>query len=131
MPVITAVATPILGLLGVVTAAWIARKAGLRQADAAITAAEAKARETVTADWKAFSDSLQQRLTAVETRAGATEARLDAAEQRALVAEARAHAAEDLYKAAVRYLRQIAAWIAERLPDEPLPPPPDELAGEL
>lgn len=130
-PVLAAIATPILACVGVVVGAWVGRRAGIRQADAAVTQAESSARNTVTADWKAFSDSLQTRLGAVETRSTATEVRLDAAELRASAAEDRATVAEGMYKAAVQYLRQIAGWFEHRFPAEKLPPPPPELEGEL
>lgn len=128
---IGAIASPVLACVGVVVGHLLGHRAGLRQADAAVADAEAHARQVVSADWKAFADSLQTRLAAVETRSAATETRLEAAEQRALAAEQRASSAETLYKAAVRYLRQIVAWFNQRWPGEQLPPPPDELAGAL
>lgn len=130
-PIVGAIATPALSLLGMVIGAWLGRRAGMRQADAAVTQAETGARQAVTADWRAFSDSLQARLGAVETRASATETRLDAAELRATHAEARAAHAETLYKAALSYLRVIASWFSSRWPGETMPAPPPELEGEL
>lgn len=130
-PIVAAIATPFLGFLAVVVGAWVGRRAGMRQADAAVTQAKTGARAAVTADWKAFSDSLQARLGAVETRASATETRLDAAELRATHAEERAAHAETLYKAALSYLREVAAWFSSRWPGETMPAPPPELEGEL
>ena len=130
-PIVGAIATPVLSLMGMVIGAWVGRRAGMRQADAAVTQAETGARQAVTADWRAFSDSLQARLGAVETRASATETRLDAAELRASLAEARAEHAETLYKAAVRHLREVAAWFSSRWPGETMPAPPAELESEL
>lgn len=129
--IVSAVATPILACIGLVVGAWLGRRAGLKQADAAVTSAESSARQAVTADWKSFSDALQARLGAVEARSAATELRLDAAEERAIAAETRAGHAETLYKAAMKYLRQIAAWFDDKWPGEKMPPPPSELEGEL
>jgi hypothetical protein len=129
--VVAAIATPILAFVGVVVGHWSGRRAGLKQADAAVLDAESSARIAVTADWKSFSDALQVRLAAVESRSAATETRLDAAELRASAAETRASHAEGLYKAAVKYLRQIAAWFDDKWPGEKMPPPPEELEGEL
>lgn len=129
--VVAAVATPVLGFFAVVVGQRVGRRAGMKQAEAAVTQAETGARAAVTADWKAFSDSLQARLGAVETRSSATETRLDAAELRATHAEARAAHAETLYKAALNYLREVAAWFSSRWPGETMPAPPPELEGEL
>ncbi|WP_135452600.1 hypothetical protein [Mycobacterium sp. DL99] len=131
IPTAALILTPILSCVGIVVGALIGRRAGLRQADAAVHGAQASARQAVTADWKAFSDSLQARLGAVETRSSASEARLDAAEVRASAAEARAAHAESLYKAALSYLREVASWFSSRWPGEVMPAPPTELENEL
>jgi hypothetical protein len=109
---------------GYALAALINRKATNREADAAD-------RQAKTADWSAhtasvheFNEQLSDRLEKVEDKLDAAETRLDAAEERADVAEGR-------YRIAITYIRQIAEWVAERLPGHGLPTPPPELEADL
>ena len=119
-----AVLSPILAFLGVPVGAWIGRRANVENA-------KTEARKAVTADWAAYSTSLHQWATGLAARLEAVETRVGAAETRAQTAEHRAEAAETLYRAAIRYLREIAAWFEARWPGEKLPPAPRELEGEF
>ncbi|AYQ98520.1 hypothetical protein I5G71_gp34 [Mycobacterium phage Patt] len=109
----TEVIVALCSLVGVVVTAVLAHRAGGR---AALRGAE-------TADWKAFTDSLSDRLLRVEER-------LAKAEERTAKAEDRANRAESLYRIAIAYLRQVVQWCGERH-GEKLPEVPAELAGDL
>jgi hypothetical protein len=102
---------------GYALATLINRRATNKEADAAETAAGASSRQANTADWAAYTERLGDRLEKVETR-------LDASEERADRAEGR-------YRTAIAYIRQIAEWVAERLPGHDMPPPPPELEADL
>ncbi|WP_131808470.1 hypothetical protein [Mycolicibacterium elephantis] len=116
--------TPVCAFLGVVAGAWIGRRANVENA-------KTEARKAVTADWEAYSASIHQWATGLAARLEAVEARVGAAETRALAAEQRADRAERLYRAAIHYLREVAAWVAEYWPGEKMPAPPIELEGEI
>lgn len=143
------ITAPTVTAAGALFGAWLGRKGTLLQAGAAGQTAAATATASVTADWKAHVDSVKDtfqvytnsmledrkllltRLGAVELRASAAEGRLDAAEERATVSEERAVKAENLYRVAVRYMRELVAWAKDLTPLGDMPEPPAELRDDL
>jgi hypothetical protein len=98
---------------------------------AAKVEAEAADKQATTADWKAYVDSVHVWNGGLADRLEHVETRLDEAEQRSHFAEERAVRAETLYHSAIAYVKQIADWVAERLPGHAMPPPPPELEADL
>ncbi|QYC55111.1 hypothetical protein SEA_BOILGATE_30 [Mycobacterium phage Boilgate] len=129
---LAAVLSPLLSLVGVVLAALLGRRAGEATAAAKVRDAETNARAAATADWKAYTDSLNVYNAALAERLGRVEGRLADAEARTAKAEARAAEAEHMYRVAIGYLRQLVEWCSQRLPSgEELPEVPHVLVGDL
>lgn len=62
---------------------------------------------------------------------GNLQLRLDQALQRVLVLEQRAEFEDNRYRAAVRYIRQLRAWISNRVPGADPPPVPTTLEADF
>jgi hypothetical protein len=139
---VSAVGGPFVTAAGGVFGVYIGLREGRKRskADAAQAGEEAanKAREAVTADWAAYSRSMQEdrkmlseRLAAVEQRHAAAERRIDAAETRAVIAEERATRWESLYRIAVHHMRELIQWASDISHMTDMPQAPAELQSEL
>lgn len=150
---VTAIGGPLVTAAGGVGGVWLGLKEGRKRADRQAIEAEKKAEETarragekaanearkaVTADWAAYSKSMQDdrkmladRLATVETRAAAAEQRIDTAETRAVIAEERAIRWESLYRIAVHHMRELIKWASDISHMTDMPKAPAELQSEL
>ncbi|MEU9805007.1 hypothetical protein [Mycobacterium sp. NPDC050853] len=107
---IAAIDAPILSLIGIIAAALISHHISTKQAN--------------TADWSAYGERIEKEL---ERQAG----EIVDLTKRVAESEERSKVNAGRYRVAIGYIREIADWVASKLPGEKLPDAPADLAEDL